>query len=168
MAYATASQLMQRFDAAEIAQRADRGVPRVVTAALLADVAAGADLSAYTGEETARATTALAVVQRALQDADDTINSYLSSRYTLPLAPVPAVLERTAAELARYYLFDDQVTDLIKDRYTAAIKFLKDVALGTVALGASADTGAQPTSSASAELVSGGKVWGRATSQGFL
>ena len=89
MTYATATALLTRFDAAEIAQRVDRGVPRLVTAELLTAVAAGASLVDYTLEEAARGAVALTVVTRALQDADDTINSYLAGRYTL--------LDRTGA-----------------------------------------------------------------------
>ena len=168
MTYATASALLSRFDAAEIAQRVDRGIPRLVTAELLIAVAAGASLVAYTPEEVARGQAALVVVQGALQDADDTINSYISARYTLPLAPVPAVLARVACELARFYLYDDQVTDLVKERHAANIKWLGEVSKGTVTLGADAASGQQPTSSASAELVGSATVWKRDQSKGFL
>lgn len=168
MTYATTTDLLTRFDAAEIAQRVDRGVPRLVTAELLTATAAAGDLSAYTAPEIARATVALGVVQRALQDADDTINGYLSTRYTMPLAPVPAVLARVACELARFYLYDDQVTDLIKDRHAANMKWLAEVSKGTVSLGADAVSGVQPTSSAGAELVSGETVWKRERSQEFM
>lgn len=168
MTYATATELLTRFDATEIAQRVDRGVPRLVTAQLMADVAAGASLAVYTAEEAARAQAALLVVQRALQDADDTINGYIGTRYTLPITPLPAVLQRVACELARFYLYDDQVTDLIKDRQAANVKWLAEVSKGTVSLGADASSGVQPVSSAAAELVSGGSIWKRDRSRGFL
>ena len=168
MTYATPTDLLTRFDAAEIAQRVDRGVPRLITAQLLTDVAASANLDAYTAAEVTRAQTSMAVVQRALQDADDTINGYISARYTLPMAPVPAVLARVACELARFYLYDDQVTDLIKDRQAANIKWLGEVSKGTVSLGADAVSGVQPVSSAGAELVTSGSVWKRENSQAFL
>lgn len=168
MTYATATELLTRFDATEIAQRADRGVPRLVTAALMIDIAAAVAMDDYTDEEVARATTALAVVQRALQDADDTINGYISARYTLPVDPVPAVLARVACELARFYLYDDQVTDVIKDRHAANIKWLAEVAKGLVSLGADAISGVQPASSAGAEVVSSAPVWKRADSASFI
>ena len=168
MTYANATELLTRFDAAEIAQRVDRGVPRLVTAELLTALASFGDLGAFTAAEIARANTALVVVQRALQDADDTINGYISARYTMPLAPVPAVLARVACELARFYLYDDQVTDLIKDRHAANMKWLAEVSKGTVSLGADATSGLQPASSAGAELVSGATVWKRADSTSFV
>lgn len=172
MTYATALDLFTRFDANEIAQRVDRGVPRLVSSALLRALAADplvpAALDVFTAAELAAGQTAMVVVVRALQDADDTINSYLSGRYTLPIAPVPAVLNRVAAELARFYLYDDQVTDLIKDRQAANMKWLDGVAKGTISIGVDALTSQQPTSSAGAELVSGGTVWNRATSGAFI
>lgn len=168
MPYATAAELLMRFSSDEIAQRVDRGVPRLVTADLLAAVASNGDVAAFTAAELARAAQSMAVVQRALQDADDTINGYISGRYTLPLQPVPAVLARVACELARFYLYDDQVTDLIKDRHAANMKWLAEVSKGTVSLGADALSGVQPTSSAAAELVSGATVWKRERSEVFL
>jgi phage gp36-like protein len=166
--YATATDLLTRFDATEIAQRVDRGVPRLITAQLMIDVAAGASLAAYSAAEVARAQAALVVVQRALQDADDTINGYISARYTLPVTPVPAVLQRVACELARFYLYDDQVTDLIKDRQAANIKWLGEVSKGTVSLGADAASGVQPVSSAGAELVTSESIWKRDRSGSFI
>lgn len=168
MTYATPTDLLTRFDASEIAQRVDRGVPRRVTAQLMIDVATGASLAAYPAEAAERAQTALVVLQRALQDADDTINGYISARYTLPLAPVPAVLQRVACELARFYLYDDQVTDPIKDRHAANVKWLGEVSKGTVSLGADAASGVQPVSSAGAELVTSAPVWKRENSRSFL
>lgn len=88
------------------------------------------------------------VLDRALADADAEINGYLSTRYTLPLAPVPTVLLRLAADLARYYLYDDHAPEQIKQRYDDAVKFLRAVATGTAQLGTDA---AQPV-----PVVSGG------------
>lgn len=82
-----------------------------------------------------------AVLDRALADADAEINGYLSVRYTLPLAPAPTVLVRLAADLARYYLYDDHAPEQIKQRYDDAVKFLRAVATGTAQLGTDA---AQP------------------------
>jgi phage gp36-like protein len=168
MTYATATELLTRFDATEIAQRVAREVPRLVTAELLIAAAAGASLAAYTADEQAASAAALVVLQRAVQDADDTINGYISARYTLPIDPVPAVLARVACELARFYLYDDQVTDTIKERHAGNIKWLAEVSKGTVTLGADAASGVQPVSSAGAELVTNGTVWTRDRSKGFI
>lgn len=169
MPYCTPTDLLTRFDAAEIAQRTDREIPRTVTGELLRAAAAGADLSGdWTEAEADRAAQALVVVGRALQDADDTINGYVSARYSLPLDPVPAVLQRVAADLARYYLYDDQVTDPVKDRFDAAIKLLRDVSTGAVSLGADAATGQQPANGATPEWTGAERVWTRGNATGFI
>ncbi|SDO76413.1 Mu-like prophage protein gp36 [Rhodoferax sp. OV413] len=168
MQYATATVLLTRYDAQEIAQRVAREIPRLVTGELLAAVAAAADLSDYTNEEAAQAAVAMIKVDTALKDAADTIDSYISSRYILPLSPVPPVLERVACELARYFLYDDQVTDVIKQRYDDCIKLLSNVQAGKVKLGADGETGDEPASGGAPEVVSAGRVWARGNSTGFL
>lgn len=86
------------------------------------------------------------VLGKALADADATINGYLASRYTLPLSTVPSVIVRFAGDIARYYLYDDRVTEQVATRYADAIKFLKDVAAGNVNLGVDAsNVAAAPT-----------------------
>lgn len=167
MTYATTSELLTRFAPAELAQRVDRGIPRLVTAELLSAAAAGASLGAYTPAEVERVQGCMAIIQRALQDADETINGYLNGRYVLPLSTTPMVLVRVACELARFYLYDDQVTDQIKGRHDASIKWLGEVSRGFVSLGVDSASG-QPNSSANAELVSSEAVWKRTNSGGFL
>ena len=82
------------------------------------------------------------VVTRALTDADALVNSYISTKVTLPLVTVPTTLVRIAADVARYYLSDDRPTQAVKDNYAAAVKFLKDVAAGVATLGV--DSSNQP------------------------
>ena len=169
MTYATAIDLITRFGAAALAQRAVRGAPRLVTPQLLADAAASVDLAAaYTEAEIARAGEAMAVLQRALDDARDTIDSNISSRYTLPLSPVPSVLGRIACNLARFYLFSDQVTETIKDAYEDDLKLLQAIRDGKASLGVDAATDQAPASTASAEISTGGRVWSREKAGGFL
>lgn len=168
MTYAQPSDLLSRFGAAEIAQRVDRGMPRLITLELLEAAVAGGDLSAFPQPAQDRVAKALVKMQSVLVDATDTINSYVSSRYTLPLSTVPAVLVRLASDLARYYLYDDQVTENIQKRFEAAIKMLQDVARGTIQLGVESQSGQAPVSEAGAELVSGERVWDRTRSQGFM
>lgn len=79
------------------------------------------------------------VLDQALLDADDTIDGYLSGRYTLPFASVPSVLVRLACDIARYLLYRDQASDRVKDAHDNAIAFLKSAAVGTVQLGLDAN-----------------------------
>lgn len=119
MSYATQANLITRYGERELIELTDR---------------AGAD-----GIDAA-------TVAKALADADAEIDGYVAAKYTLPLDPVPAVLERIACEIARYYLYEDRVTEQVRRRYEDARKFLQGVAAGSVALGVDA-SGAAPTAS---------------------
>lgn len=167
MTYATAADLLTRFSEEEIAQRSDRNMPRLVDAALLVAVVAGGSLTAWTAAEQAAATAALGVITGALADADSTIDGYLASRYTVPLVtPAPAVV-RTACDLARYYLYDDQVTETVQKRYDAAVAWLRDVSTGKVSLGADSNQQA-PASGGTVEMTTAPSVWRRDSSRGFV
>lgn len=61
---------------------------------------------------TAQRTLDEAKVQEALEDASQTIDSYLAGRYSLPLKQIPAVLERHCCYIARYFL--EKTEQLIK------------------------------------------------------
>lgn len=113
MSYATQQNLVDRFSEQELIELTDR-----------ADPPAGAIDAA--------------AVAKALEDADGEINGYLAAKYTLPLDPVPLVLQRLAADIARYFLYKDRVTEIVEKRYKDAVRFLKDVASGAVRLGVDA------------------------------
>lgn len=148
MTYATSAALLARFDAEEIAQRVDRSLPRIVTANMLITLAAGGNMSAYTAPQQAAAAAALAVVQLAQQDAFDTINGYVNGRYDVPLATPPNAVLLAECDLARYFLYDDNTTEVVKQRYEAAISYLKSIRDGKVSIGPTGATQApSPTGS---------------------
>lgn len=109
-----------------------------------------------------------AVVARALADADAEINGYLSTRYTLPLSPVPAVLEKLACDIARYQLFENKAVDTVKERYENSIRFLKDVVSGKVTLGVDGNGEQAATISNTVQISSTTPVFRRGDSQGFI
>ena len=76
-------------------------------------------------------------IDEALATADDEINGYLSRRFVLPLPTVPDLLKRNAIVIAFYWLADrdNQVADLLQDRYDRAIAKIKEIAAGKVDLG---------------------------------
>lgn len=74
----------------------------------------------------------------ALERASAEIDSYLSRRYALPLAPVPPVLKVLACDIAFYRLWQTPAGDVI-DRYDKAVTWLKGVADGTIGLGLPGD-----------------------------
>lgn len=108
MAYCSESDLIERFGEAEITQLSDRAGLGVLDSAVIAG---------------------------AIADADAEIDGYLSGRYALPLASVPAVMVRLACDIARYYLFGHDVTDLVRERYEQAIGYLVKIATGAIGLG---------------------------------
>jgi phage gp36-like protein len=75
-----------------------------------------------------------AVVSRALDDADASIDGYLLGRYILPLTSTPPVLRDLAQAIAIYKLHRDTVSDKIGSDYTSALKTLALIASGTVRL----------------------------------
>tara|TARA_R110001583_G_scaffold63498_2_gene185820 strand:- start:1417 stop:1821 length:405 start_codon:yes stop_codon:yes gene_type:complete len=77
-----------------------------------------------------------AEVARAIEDASGEIDSYVAGGgYTVPLAPVPKIVQSYACDIARYRLYDDAATEQVTKRYDDAIKFLRAVAKGDVKLG---------------------------------
>jgi phage gp36-like protein len=76
-----------------------------------------------------------ATLQQALADADAEINGYLQSRYTLPLATVPQMLNLLACDIALYRLMKERPIQAVTERYDAARNWLRDVAKGLFGLG---------------------------------
>jgi len=123
MSYASQADMTERFGATELAQRTDRTNGTVID---------------------------VAVLTRALADADAEIDVYLASRYTLPLESTPTSINRLACEIARYRLFDDGVPETVRVRYQDAVSLLKRMASGEVQL---AGITALPTSGGSGNAV---------------
>lgn len=168
MTYATAANLLERFSAEEIAQRADRSIPRLVTASMLSTAAAGGDMTGYTAPEQAAAAAVLALVNGALADADSEIDGYVATRYSVPLAPVPSIVKRLACDLARYHLYDDQATETIQKRRDAAVAVLRDISAGKVSLGTTDSGGsAPPPQGGLVEMVSPERVFARGSNGGL-
>jgi len=74
------------------------------------------------------------VIEDGLQFADDLIDGYLRSRYSVPIANPPRNLIGVACDIARYRYYQDQPTELVITRYEQAVGWLKDVAHGLVDL----------------------------------
>jgi phage gp36-like protein len=119
MSYCTRQDLIDRFGEDELVQLTDRQGSGIIDDATLT---------------------------RAIADADDEINAWLSGRYALPLAVVPSALARVACDIARYYLYDDAMIDLVENRYKQAIEWLKAVGSGRINLVTTNDAAAGPLS----------------------
>lgn len=77
-------------------------------------------------------TVALEALERASSEAD----TYLATRYQLPLSSVPKALVAVVCDMARYRLTGGETTETtpIATRYRAAVAWLKDVAAGRAVL----------------------------------
>lgn len=74
------------------------------------------------------------VVNAALADASEEIDSYLRARYDLPLPTQPPVLVGLCCTIARYRLHVYSKPDAVQADYDRAQKTLRDYAKGTAAL----------------------------------
>lgn len=83
------------------------------------------------------------VIERAIADACETIDSYLRTRFAVPLASPPGLIRKIARYLARYELSDDHATDKVKDDRKQAIAWLVEIREGKLDAGISA-AGAAP------------------------
>ncbi len=108
MAYAARQDFIDRFGIVELQQLVDRDRDDVEDAGVLS---------------------------QALADASAEIDSYLQARYALPLPAVPAALVRVACDITRYRLYDNRATEEVRQRYTDAVRYLRDIANGLVQLG---------------------------------
>lgn len=140
MSYCTADQLIDRFGADELLQLTDR------------------DQNGFIDDQ---------AVSAAISDASALIDGYLGGRYALPLSVVPTVLAKICADIARYNLYDNAVPEVVEKHNTAAMAFLKSVGKGEVRLGLS-DSEETATSDDAIEVQSGGSVWSRKDSKGFI
>lgn len=133
MPYATQADMQTAFGADELIQLTDRADPPV-----------GAIDTA--------------VLDRALEAADGEIDSYLATRYALPLASVPVILRDCAADIARYRLHGRGVPERVEKAYQARVAWLRDVARGVAGIGVDTLT---PASAGLPEMTSAGRVFGR-------
>ncbi len=108
MPYTTRAEMIERFGERELIQLTDRSGAGIIDEAVLS---------------------------RAMADADAEIDGYLRERYALPLAAVPPVLARLAANIARYNLYDEMAPEEPRRRYEDAVRTLKAIAKGEVHLG---------------------------------
>lgn len=168
MPYATATELLERFDAEEIAQRTDRSVPRLVSALMLTTAAAGGNMSGFTQAEQDATAVALAVLNKALADADDEVNARIASRYQVPLASAPKIIHRQACDIARFFLYEDQATEQIEKRHEAALKFLDAVGKGQISIGPDDTGGPAATAGDAAQIESTAPVFKRGDSTDFI
>lgn len=127
MSYLTPAELIARFDQSE-------------HDAVLADLSVA--------EQTAK-------VAAAIEDAEGVVNSYLSRRYSLPVATT-ALLKRLVADIARFHLYEDIASQEVRERYDDQLSFLKDIAAGRADLAGADAEGDVDAQGSGCVLVGGG------------
>lgn len=139
--YTTALQLLDSFGDKEVALLSSEEA--AVDGVLLRLTVEGGDRAAYTAADIAAADQALVKINAALNSATNLINSYISPRYTLPLAQAlidGSSLTDVCADITRHRLSDDRVTEEIENRFTQARAWLRDISMNKASLGEQ-DTG---------------------------
>lgn len=75
-----------------------------------------------------------AATDRAIADADATIDGYLARRYQLPLTVAQPLLVKIAGSIVFYSLHTFQPDEKIAADHKEALAMLRDISAGTVAL----------------------------------
>ena len=78
-------------------------------------------------------------ITEAIKSADSLIDGYLRNQTSdLPINPVPDVIRQLSYDIAIFYLHDRiqylDVPERVRDKYDAAINYLKDIASGKVVI----------------------------------
>lgn len=95
----------------------------------------------YIEDEAERNEKLSAICEGAVEDACAEIDGYLAKRYSIPLKRTPKVLNKFAKDIAVYNLVsrmginEDDREKTFLNRYNAAVKFLMEIAKGTVSIG---------------------------------
>ena len=103
------------------------------------------------------------VVAEAIERADAEIDAYLGLRHTLPLVPLPDQVKGLSMDMALYHLYSRRsvVPTVRRQKYEAAISFLKLVAVGEAVLEDSGDTSTGEPVQAGSEFTSATRIFTR-------
>ncbi len=163
--YATAADLITRFSAEEIAQRAAPEGVRV-TGELLQLTVSGGDRSAFSADQVTAADAALARLNQVIGDANADVDAKVAVRFAAPITTDTGVrtLTRIVCDRARYYLYDDQVDKdgVIQRRFDQSTRELQQIADGELKLGENPEPAPSPVAAGGAQVVGGGRTFSQA------
>ena len=95
-------------------------------------------------------------VNRAITDAGELIDGYLRGRFTLPLSPVPGLINTVAVDMVIYRLFSRRYKltppEIVTARHGEAIRILEQIRTGKISFGTE-NTGGVETPDAGGPLV---------------
>ncbi len=108
-------------------------------------------------------------IDEAVEGADGEIDSYLSAQYSVPVEPVPRVVNKLSVDIAVYNLYGrrvEKIPEVRETRYRNAVRLLEKIAEGKVNIGEAAEP--EETANADRAQVSGGKrIFTRRKLRGF-
>ncbi len=127
------------------------------------------ELITLTDKDGATGAIVMDVLNQAIADATGVIDGYLTGVVRLPLRTPPVILNRLCADMARYYLYDDNLDEnhQAARRFSEAMRYLENVAQRKIRL----DLPETQSSSNAINLVnfsSAGSVFSRDKAKGFL
>ena len=151
---------------AELIQLCDDNVPLLVTVELLTIALAGGDITPYQPVAQAAATTVVDRINKAISDAGELIDGYISTRYQVPMTAVPSLVKTIALDVVLYKLYmrrkKKAVPEMVQKAYDNSVKLLRDIQANRIAIGAT-PTGqtAQTASTDGASFVANDRVFSR-------
>jgi len=98
-----------------------------------------------------------AIVEQVVSMAEDKVDAYLQSRYTLPLTHVHSLVSEIVVRLARYNLYsrrpEGSLPDAVKEAYKDAMRELEAIRDGKILLGISTDSTGETVADSQADFV---------------
>nr|VFK22571.1 MAG: Mu-like prophage protein gp36 [Candidatus Kentron sp. LPFa] len=107
-----------------------------------------------------------AVVARAIEHAEETIDGYLRARYELPLQTAPTLVRGFAGAIARHWLYarrpegEEDLPKAVVRTYQGAMDALRAIRRGEIDIGISETQDAQPAPSRMRVRRSGPRLFG--------
>ena len=114
-----------------------------------------------------------ALCEDAISGACAEIDGYLAKRYKVPFTKTPQVINKLAKDIAVYNLVSRTGIDeserekTFLNRYNAAIKFLTEVAKGTISVGAEDEAVGSGNAANGFKMKSSGRIFSRDSMRGW-
>lgn len=108
------------------------------------------------------------VTDKAIAGADSLIDSHIATRYSVPVSPVPDIINGLAMDIAIYKISSrrSQAPDGIRQTYEDAMKYLEKVAAGKIVI-PDASTAPSSESDDAVTITSSDRQFSRDSMEGF-
>ena len=127
----------------------------------------------YIEDEQEREAKIATLCESAISDACAEIDGYLAKRYRVPFTKTPQVINKFAKDISVYNLVSRTGIDesdrekTFLNRYNAAIKFLTEVAKGTISVGAEDEAVGSGNAANGFKMKSSGRIFSRDSMRGW-